>query len=146
MKKIPVGASGNLRRAIEWLGQDQPEPISQKFHALRDTINQTPAARFVSSQENESSHWGVQIELELNHSLVWHVIQRYSYTLNWLTTTNPLPTKFFPRSLPSENGPPEDLLHWRIECIDPLFLPDHAANELQRQLPENISNEEDWTQ
>jgi hypothetical protein len=132
------------QRRVEWLGQDQREPLLEAFVALRDVIDQTPSARFVSSKMNRDGTWWVQLRLNHSHHLVWHVIQRYGYVLNSITMINPLPTMFAPRSLPPVNGGPDDMLLWRISGYSAEFKPDDAAYSLQLGLPASFASEAAW--
>jgi hypothetical protein len=66
----------------------------------------------------------VKLTIDIGHPLAWHVVQELGHVLNYLSTTERLPTTFKPVSPPPYlNGGPRAFLSWVIECADPGFAP-----------------------
>jgi hypothetical protein len=95
------------------------------FAALEAYLASVPgiSPRFGHGQEPDG-RWWVKLTIDIGHPLAWHVVQELGHVLNYLSTTERLPTTFKPVSPPPYlNGGPRAFLSWVIECADPGFAP-----------------------
>jgi len=95
------------------------------FAALEAYLASVPgiSPRFGHGHEPDG-RWWVKLTIDIGHRLAWHVVQELGHVLNYLSTTERLPTTFKPVSPPPYlNGGPRAFLSWVIECADPGFAP-----------------------
>lgn len=117
----------------------------KEFDVFCAFISRVPAASFDSGSLNEDGSWRAQIRIDIDHMLAWQVVQEFGFVLNWVSVTEPLPTRFFPRSSPPYlNGGPREYLHWIIEGISPDFDPDLATEWLEGRLPRPVDDLAQW--
>jgi hypothetical protein len=89
--------------------------------------------------------WWVKFGLDIKHPLAWHVVQEFGHVLNYLSTSERLPTVFMPVSPPPYlNGGPEEFLSWVIECDDPTCTPDRIREWLEGRLPQPVDDPDEW--
>lgn len=82
----------------------------KEFDVFCAFISRVPAASFDSGSLNEDGSWRAQIRIDIDHMLAWQVVQEFGFVLNWVSVTEPLPTRFFPRSSPPYlNGAPVNI-------------------------------------
>ena len=116
------------------------------FAALEAYLAAVPgiSPRFGHGQEPDG-RWWVKLTIDIGHRLAWHVVQELGHVLNYLSTTERLPTTFKPVSPPPYlNGGPRAFLSWVIECADPGFAPATVAEWLEGRLPRPVSDLEQW--
>lgn len=90
-------------------------------------------------------NWYVKFQLDIGHDLAWRVVQELGHVLNYLSTTQQLPTVFKPVSPPVYlNGGPEEYLSWVIESTDKTFAPATVAEWLEGRLPNPVDDLEEW--
>ena len=122
----------NFRRLLDYLSR-VPGVVT----------NDTPS-RGVGSGLDDAIWW-VKLHLDLDHPLVWNVVQELGHVLNSLSTTEPLPTLFKPVSPPPYlNGGPRDFLSWVIECPAKAMPPDTVAEWLEGRLPRPVDDPAAW--
>ena len=105
--------------------------------------NSTPSQGFGSGYDE--TEWWLKFSLDIDHPLAWHAVQELGHVLNYLSTTEKLPTVFKPVSPPSYlNGGPRDYLSWVIECRIDRMAPDTVAQWLEARLPQPVEDEDQW--
>ena len=118
--------------------------MTPALQTLADFVDRTPGAAFLSAEEGPGGWWA-KLHIDIAHPLAWHVVQEYGHVLNQLSLEQPLPTTFKPVSPPPYmNGGPEDFLSWVVECADPHFPPDKAAEWLEGRLPRPVDDPDSW--
>lgn len=106
-------------------------------------VNDTPGQGFGSGMDN--GIWWVKFSIDIDHPLAWSTVQELAHVLNYLSTTEPLPTTFKPVSPPPYlNGGPADFLSWVIECPDQHMPPATVAEWLEGRLPRPVEDESAW--
>jgi len=89
--------------------------------------------------------WWVKFSIDVAHPLAWRTVQELGYVLNFLSINERLPTILKPVSPPPYlNGGPADFLSWVIECRDPAFTPQMAAEWLEGRLPDPVDDAKAW--
>lgn len=89
--------------------------------------------------------WWLKFAIDIDHPLAWHVVQELGHVLNYLSTTERLPTTFKPVSPPPYlNGGPRRFLAWVIECADGRLAPDRVAEWLEGRLPRPVADPAEW--
>ena len=117
------------------------------FTRLAAFLQRVPAIqpRFFGSGEMSDGIWYVKFAIDIKHELAWRVVQELGHVLNFLSTTQQLPTVFKPVSPPAYlNGGPEEFLSWVIESTDKTFTPDTVAEWLDGRLPNPVDDLEQW--
>ena len=122
-----------------------------RFHKLLDflarvpaiEVNETPSRGIGSGLED--GRWWVKFTLNIDHPLVWNVVQELGHVLNYLSISERLPTVFKPVSAPPYlNGGPRDYLGWVIECDEEAMKPGTVADWLQGRLPQPVDDSSAW--
>ena len=91
------------------------------------------------------SGWWVKFSIDLSSPIAWHTVQELGHVLNYLSLDERLPTTFQPVSPPPYmNGGPSDFLSWVIECNDPDFGPEKAAEWLEGRMPRPVEDLDLW--
>ncbi len=107
-------------------------------------LQRVPAVRVLSSGR-DGTRWWTKLAIDVEHRLAWRVIQELAHVLNYLSTTERLPTRFYPVSPPPYlNGGPEGFLSWVIESTVDDFLPETAAKWLEGRLPRPVDDPSQW--
>ena len=130
---------------------DQAPAHHGRFEKLIEFLVRVPALqtndtplRGIGSGFDEA-HWWVKFSLDLDHALAWNVVQEFGHVLNYLSTTERLPTLFKPVSPPPYlNGGPRDYLSWVIECPLNGMEPGRVAEWLEGRLPRPVEDEDQW--
>ncbi|MCB1592513.1 MAG: hypothetical protein KDI90_08700 [Alphaproteobacteria bacterium] len=93
----------------------------------------------------KQGRWSLSFTIDIRHGLAWEVVQELAHVLNDLPADERLPTVFKPISpSPDENGGPDDVLSWVIECGDKKFNPGMCAKKLEEYLPDPVEDLELW--
>ena len=111
-------------------------------------LKRVPAVRknCVGVGDIDGGGWWVKFGIDLSHKRAWQTVQELGHVLNYLSLNDRLPTVFKPVSpTPAMNGGPEDFLSWVIECSDPDFTREEAAEWLNGRLPNPVEREESWS-
>ena len=127
----------------ETLNDSFSKPLKMEyptFDWLRKFLNATKATKFVTARLFEDGRWWVQFKLDLNHKMIWTVIQELGYVANNMVLIGKLPVKLLPWPSAPENGPPESMLFWRIERYDGRFSPDDFVAESGMQVAKKVTN------
>jgi hypothetical protein len=127
------------------------EPHHARFHKLIDFLARVPAvhknatpSRGIGSGLGERIWW-LKFSIDIEHPLAWNVVQELAFVLNYLSTTERLPTTFKPVSPPPYlNGGPRDYLSWVIECPIDEMKPGTVAEWLEGRLPRPVEDETQW--
>jgi hypothetical protein len=117
-----------------------------RFDPLEAYLASVPGIfpRFRHGQEPEG-RWWLKFAIGIGHPLAWHVVQELGHVLNYLSTTERLPTTFKPVSPPPYlNGGPRTFLSWVIEGADPRLTPSTVSDWLEGRLPQPVSDLEQW--
>ena len=119
---------------------------SGEFENLVAYLKRVPSmSRWIASGKFEDGNWWVKFALDIAHPLAWSVVQELGCVLNYLSTSERLPTVFMPVSpAPYLNGGPEDFLSWVIASKDPSFAPSTAAEWLEGHLPSPVEDLAQW--
>lgn len=126
-------------------------PHDPRFASLLDYLARIPA---VETEDTPSRGfgsgvgdgiWWVKLSIAIDHELAWSAVQELGHVLNYISTTEPLPTIFKPVSPPPYlNGGPRDFLSWVIECPEEAMTPDTVAQWLEGRLPRPVEDEAAW--
>ncbi|OAB57912.1 hypothetical protein AY599_21955 [Leptolyngbya valderiana BDU 20041] len=92
----------------------------------------------------ENGHWWMKFSLNTTHPLAWRHVQELGFVLNYVSTTERLPTVFMPVSPPPYLNGGEEFLSWVIESTDPAFTPDQCAQWLASRLPDPVEDQSAW--
>lgn len=115
--------------------------------ALTSYLIRLPSVGVLASGDLPGGGWWIKLTIATTHSLAWNVVQELAHVLNYLSLEDRLPTVFKPVSPPPYmNGGPADYLSWVIECEDPAFPPEIAANWLETHLPSPVDDANQWCQ
>src|SRR5215212_1003399 len=106
-------------------------------------VNDTPSGGFGSGGDDSS--WWVKFSISVDHPLAWNTVQELGHVLNYLSTSERLPTSFKPVSPPPYmNGGPRDFLSWVIECYESAMSPNKVAEWLEGRLPQPVDVPSAW--
>ncbi|MEM9785823.1 MAG: hypothetical protein AAF801_04940 [Pseudomonadota bacterium] len=114
-------------RECRGVGKDNDHPA---FRWLRQYIDRTVGANFVSCKMLPNERWWIMFSLDLTNKKTPEVIQEFAYVCYGQVQGVSLPIRFFPFATHPSNGGPETNLFWRIESYDANFTPDHVVAEL----------------
>ncbi|MCU0909128.1 MAG: hypothetical protein MUF73_17225 [Rhodobacteraceae bacterium] len=118
---------------------------SPEFGPLRDYLGRVPGVRPLSDGRFGSGVWWAKFDIDIAHTLAWHVVQEFGHVLNYLSPDQRLPTVFKPVSPPPYmNGGPARFLSWVIECSDPAMSPGTVMQWLQGRLPRPVEDLSQW--
>jgi hypothetical protein len=132
--------------------EDFEKPHDAAFRPLLEFLaripaiktNQTPWGGF-GTDRSDDGKWWVKFDIDIRHAIAWHLVQEFGCILNYLSINDRLPTIFKPVSpAPYLNGGPDDFLSWVVECSDPEFLPQNAAEWLGARLPNPVEDVNAW--
>lgn len=138
-------ARSDLDALAEIESGNAPKLPDPKFRTLQEYLKQVPAVDVVSQGDFSNGGWWVKLSIDIDHPLVWHVVQEFSYVLNGLSLTECLPTVFKPMSPPPYmNGGPLEYLSWVIECPVADTLPETVMKWLEGRLPRPVADENEW--
>jgi hypothetical protein len=121
------------------------EAITAGLPKLVTFLSRVPGVEVLSSDATPDACWWVKLNIDLDHSLAWQVVQELGFVLNYISLEEPLPTVFKPVSPPPYmNGGPKDFLSWVIEptCnyIDPAWI----AEALEGRMPRPVDDLGQW--
>lgn len=88
--------------------------------------------------------WWVKFEIDTEHPLAWRVVQELGHVLNYLSTSERLPTVFMPVSPPPYMNGGVEFLSWVIESRTPGFTPATCAEWLHGRLPRPVTDLAQW--
>lgn len=119
-----------------------------EFLEIESYLSRLPSVRgAIAKGRFEDGNWWVKFTIDIDHPLVWNVVQELGYVLNSLPRSERLPTVFKPISPPSHtNGGPRDVLCWVIESTDPDFSPKKCTEWLTSRLPHPVDDLAAWPQ
>jgi hypothetical protein len=107
------------------------------------SVNDTASKGIGSGQDADI--WWVKFSIDITDNLAWNVVQEFGHVLNYLSTTEQLPTTFKPVSPPPYlNGGPQDYLSWVIECPVGDMSPDLVTEWLTGRLPRPVNDLTQW--
>lgn len=168
MKEIILNVSEDFLKILEkeadLSAQEMEQLIQKKLHdttnqgvlvndfgdsldSLKSFLLRVPSVSNVStSMEDKSPYWWVKFALDIRSQLAWNVVQEFGHVLNYLSTEERLPVKFYPVSPPPYmNGGPEDYLTWIIEPNIPYVDPAFIQSYLEGRLPDPVEDTDEWT-
>ena len=115
------------------------------FDGLIQFLKRVPSIKESISNGIDEGLWWVKFQVDIEHPLVWNVVQEMGYVLNYLSLEERLPTVFKPVSPPPYlNGGPEEFLSWVIQVESKNFTPDDVKDCLKARLPEPVNNVKKW--
>jgi hypothetical protein len=115
------------------------------FLAKLPAIELPAGDRSIGRGIGDGGRWWVKFSLDLEHRLVWRVVQELGHVLNALSLTEPLTTTFKPVSPPPYmNGGPDDCLSWVIEG-EPSCPPGACLQWLEGRLPQPVDDLAAWS-
>lgn len=121
------------------------KPLSEKFERLTAFLQRVPGIGLSGTGEFDDGRWWVKFNIDITHSLAWHVVQEFGHVLNYVSLDDRLPTVFMPVSPPPcLNGGPADFLSWVIESTGVGFAPDAACEWLEGRLPNPVDDISAW--
>lgn len=93
----------------------------------------------------DDRNWWIKFKIDISHKLAWQAVQEIGFVVNYISTGERLPAKFYPVSPPPYlNGGPDIYLSWVIESSDPEFSPSDLAEWLKSRLPDPVEDEDSW--
>ncbi|MHA1670479.1 MAG: hypothetical protein ACTSV5_07845 [Promethearchaeota archaeon] len=115
------------------------------FDKLLQFLKKVPSIDNSIGNGGEGDFWWVKFSIDIEHSLVWNVVQELGHVLNYVSIEKRLPTVFKPVSPPPYmNDGPRDFLSWVIECESKDFTPDDAAEWLEGRLHNPVNKLKKW--
>src|SRR5258708_3823706 len=116
------------------------------FEPLLKYLASVPAvAGKIGSGVSDDGNWWVKFAIDIDHPLVWNVVQELGHVLNYLSHDERLPAVFMPVSPPPYmNGGPSDFLSWVIESKNKDFKPAACTEWLEGRLPRPVTDPEQW--
>jgi len=115
------------------------------FDGLIQFLKRVPSIKESISNGIDEGLWWVKFQVDIEHPLVWNVVQEMGYVLNYLSLEERLPTVFKPVSPPPYlNGGPEEFLSWIIQIESRDFTPDDVRDWLKSRLPEPVNDVKKW--
>lgn len=108
-------------------------------------LSRVPGVRVISSDSTPDAFWWVKLNLDLENSLAWQVVQELGFVLNYISLQEKLPTVFKPVSPPPYmNGGPKEFLSWVIESTYNYIDPAWIAETLEGRLPRPVEDLTQW--
>jgi hypothetical protein len=115
------------------------------FDGLIQFLKRVSSIKESISNGIDEGLWWVKFQVDIEHPLVWNVVQEMGYVLNYLSLEERLPTAFKPVSPPPYlNGGPEEFLSWIIQIESRDFTPDDVRDWLKSRLPEPVNDVKKW--
>ena len=125
-------------------------PPDPDFTPLLDFLQRVPAmhlpagAKSIGAGSEQPGLWWVKFGLDTEHPLAWRAVQEFGHVLNLLSTSEPLPTRFYPVSPPPYMNGGVEYLSWVIENTAPDFTPADCAQWLEGRMPRPVDDLEQW--
>lgn len=118
----------------------------QKLSELIGFLSKIPSVSVLSSGVQEDSFWWVKLEIDIESSHAWNIVQELGFVLNYISVEERLPTVFMPVSPPPYlNGGPKEFLSWVIESTAKNVDPSLIAKSLEERLPSPVDDLSKWT-
>ncbi|SNR17208.1 hypothetical protein [Tenacibaculum jejuense] len=112
---------------------------------LVDFLNTIPSVEVLSSDLTPDAYWWVKLNINIEHTLAWNVVQELGFVLNYISVQEPLPTVFKPVSPPPYlNGGPNEFLSWVLESTYNYIDPKWIKSMLEGRLPNPVEDESNW--
>lgn len=124
--------------------------VDEPFEPLLAFLENVPAMNLPAGRKSigcgleDDGTWWIKFSLELEHPLVWRVVQEFAHVLNLLSANERLPTVFKPVSPPPYLNGGAEFLSWVIETDDPSFTPALCAEWLEGRLPSPVTDAVAW--
>lgn len=123
----------------------KPHIISKGLPILVTFLSRIPSVQVISHNKTHDHYWWIKLNIDINHSLAWSVVQELGFVLNDISLSEKLPTVFMPVSPPPYlNGGPEECLSWVIESRIPYVDPENIARIIEERLPNPVEDEQQW--
>ena len=92
--------------------------VVPEFAPLLTFLRRVPAlSPAIGSGSSTAGLWWVKFSIDIEHRLAWRVVQEFGHILNYVSTSERLPTIFKPVSPPPYmNGGPKGFLSWAIDA------------------------------
>lgn len=110
---------------------------------LLQFLDRVPALSVLSSA-TDAPRWWVKLRIDVEHPLAWRVVQELGHVLNYLSTEQRLPTRFYPVSPPPYLNGGVSFLSWIVENTDDAFTTAKTAEWLEGRMPRPVEDEEVW--
>lgn len=120
------------------------------FERLLAFIERLPAIHLPAGRKSigvgsfADGKWWIKFHLDTKHPLAWRHVQELGHVLNYVSTTERLPTVFKPVSPPSYLNGGEEFLSWVVEATDLDFSPASCAEWLEGRLPRPVEDQQQW--
>lgn len=120
---------------------------NRDFTTLEEYLLKIPGIKgSITKGINEDGLWWVKFQIDITHTLAWHVVQEIGHVVNYLSINERLPTTFYPVSPPPYmNGGPYQFLSWVVETTDKDFKPGTLMKWLEGRLPRPVDDEAQWS-
>jgi hypothetical protein len=120
--------------------------VVPEFAPLLTFLRRVPAlSPAIGSGSSTAGLWWVKFSIDIEHRLAWQVVQEFGHILNYVSTSERLPTIFKPVSPPPYmNGGPKGFLSWAIESSTPEFTPANCAEWLEGRMPSPVEDLSAW--
>jgi hypothetical protein len=119
--------------------------IGSGLATLKAFLARVPAIKWLSTSTDTEPYWWVKLQIDLDDTLAWNVVQELGFVLNYLALEEPLPTVFKPVSPPPYmNGGPKEFLSWVIEAKLPFLDAEYIAKVLEGRLPNPGEDRNNW--
>ena len=99
----------------------------------------------VGTGSDAAGLWWAKFAIDIDHAPAWRAVQELGYVLNYVSSSERLPTVFMPVSPPPYmNGGPREYLSWVIESKTDGFTPNDCARWLEGRLPRPVDDLSAW--
>ncbi|MHC4046914.1 hypothetical protein [Bradyrhizobium sp. 23AC] len=114
------------------------------FEDLKGFLARIPGAKVDAHHLYPDERWCINLTIDIDDPLAWHVVQELGSILNNLSVTEKLPTLFKPMSSPPYlNGGPRDYLYWLIEATGAVS-PRYLRQLLEGRMPRPVDDRSRW--
>ena len=145
-----VSVSAHILKKLEGITSPSEYIDSKKIETnlpkLVDYLNRIPGVRVISQDITSDAYWWVKLDIDIENSLSWNVVQELGFVLNYISLQEPMPTVFKPVSPPPYmNGGPDEFLSWVIESTFNYIDPGWVAETLEGRLPRPVDDISEWS-
>ncbi len=78
----------------------KPGVIPEGLEQLQEYLSQIPGLDIFSASEPNDARWWFKLQIDIESTIAWHVVQNLAFVLNEISIFEPLPTTFKPTSPP----------------------------------------------
>jgi hypothetical protein len=119
--------------------------LPAQLESLNAYLKRIPGITWTAVSPPDEPCWWIKLTIDLKSQFAWNVVQELGFVLNYISTSERLPTVFKPVSPPPYmNGGPEDFLSWVVEAEIAFLDPDYIREVLEGRLPRPVDDLSQW--